>query len=188
MILQEGPTPRWGRRRGNGPTHCQNHLNLNSLTIAPLFRFLKISKRLDFSTVNRQPEATLAKKATIFRRVFCQPMNDFIDFSHCEPYHVSPQRPYSLHIRSVAHALPRSVTKPGNKKWPFPSERPCYGKLSTCRETVARKMPENILNWDDPTNLLTDFRVCCSLVWRFAILDGSIFIILDYRYRPRFIR
>ena len=115
MILQEGPTPRWGRRRGNGPTHCQNHLNLNSPTIAPLFRFLKISKRLDFSTVNRQPEATLAKKTTIFRRVFCQPMNDFIDFSHCEPYHVSPQRPYSLHIRSVAHALPRSVTKPGNK-------------------------------------------------------------------------
>ena len=26
------------------------------------------------------------------------------------------QRPYSLQIRSVAHALPRSATKPGNKK------------------------------------------------------------------------
>ena len=115
MILQEGPTPRWGEEEGQRPYSLSKPLKPQLANYSPTISIFENQQKLDFSTVNRQQEATLAKKATIFRRVFCQPMNDFIDFSHCEPYHVSPQRPYSLHIRSVAHALPRSVTKPGNK-------------------------------------------------------------------------
>ena len=135
-----------GEEEGDRPYSLSKPLKPQLANYSPTISIFENQQKAGFFNGKSSTRSNSCEKATIFRRVFCQPMNDFIDFSHCEPYDVSPQRPYSLHIRSVAHALPRSVTKPGNKKCPFPSERPCYGKLSTCRETVARKMPENILN------------------------------------------
>lgn len=104
-----------GEEEGQQPYSLSKPLKPQLANYSPTISIFENQQKAGFFNGKSSTRSNSCEKATIFRRVFCQPMNDFIDFSHCEPYHVSPQRPYSLHIRSVAHALPRSVTKPGNK-------------------------------------------------------------------------
>ncbi len=104
-----------GEEEGQRPYSLSKPLKPQLANYSPTISIFENQQKAGFFNGKSSTRSNSCEKATIFRRVFCQPMNDFIDFSHCEPYHVSPQRPYSLHIRSVAHALPRSVTKPGNK-------------------------------------------------------------------------
>ena len=104
-----------GEEEGQRPYSLSKPLKPQLANYSPTISIFENQQKAGFFNGKSSTRSNSCEKATIFRRVFCQPMNDFIDFSHCEPYHVSPQRPYSLHIRSVAHALPRSVTKLGNK-------------------------------------------------------------------------